>query len=144
MGISAACINTSSVTPRRNTESREHSKAPNSPCEFRPGKSWDVLVLGQVCLCDPLDYSLPISSVPEVFRQEYMSGLPLPPPGDPPDPVFQLESPLSPVLQADCLPSEPLGKGKYAKSHLYSCVALKLYKIIAGESRSSGLLSQMG
>ena len=78
------------------------------------------------------------------FRQEYGSGFPFPPPGDPPDPAFELVSPSSPVLHADSLPSEPLGKGKYGKSYRYSCVALKLYKIIAGESRSSVLWSQMG
>ena len=36
-------------------------------------------------------------------RQEYWSGLPCPPPGDPPDPGME---PRSPALQADSLPSE--------------------------------------
>ena len=40
-------------------------------------------------------------------RQEYQSGLPFPSPGDLPDPVIE---PGSPALQADALPSEPLGK----------------------------------
>ena len=40
-------------------------------------------------------------------RQEYWSGLPFPPPGDLPDLGIE---PRSPALQADSLPSEPLGK----------------------------------
>ena len=40
-------------------------------------------------------------------RQEYWSGLPFPPPGDLPDPGIE---PRSLALQADTLPSEPLGK----------------------------------
>ena len=39
--------------------------------------------------------------------QEYWSGLPCSPPGDLPNPGIE---PGSPVLQADYLPSEPLGK----------------------------------
>ena len=40
-------------------------------------------------------------------RQEYWSGLPLPSPGDVPDPGFK---PGSPALEADALTSEPPGK----------------------------------
>ena len=40
-------------------------------------------------------------------RQEYWNGLPLPSPGDLPDPGIE---PRSPTLQADSLPSEPPGK----------------------------------
>ena len=40
-------------------------------------------------------------------RQEYWSGLPLPSPGDPPDPGIE---PESPALKADSLSSEPPGK----------------------------------
>ena len=43
----------------------------------------------------------------EFSRQEYWSGLPSPPPGDPPNPGIK---PRSPTLQADSLPSEPPGK----------------------------------
>ena len=45
-------------------------------------------------------------------RQEYQSGLPCPPPRDPPDPGIELESPAVPALQADYLllthPGSPL------------------------------------
>ena len=44
------------------------------------------------------------------FWQEYWSGLPLPSPGDLPDPGIKPESPVSPALQVDALPAEPLGK----------------------------------
>ena len=43
-------------------------------------------------------------------RQEYCSGLPFPPPPDLPNPGVE---PGSPTLQADSLPSEPPGKGKF-------------------------------
>ena len=42
-------------------------------------------------------------------RQEYWSGLPLPFPGDLPDPGIK---PRSPTLQVDALTSEPPGKPK--------------------------------
>ena len=43
----------------------------------------------------------------EFSRQEYWSGLPFPSLGDLPDPEIEFGSP---ALQADSLPSEPLGK----------------------------------
>ena len=45
----------------------------------------------------------------EFSRQEYWSGLPFSSQGDLPDPGIE---PRSSVLQADSLPSEPLGKLK--------------------------------
>ena len=42
-------------------------------------------------------------------RQDYWSGLPLPPPGDLPDPGIK---PRSPALQTNTLPSEPPGKDR--------------------------------
>ena len=41
------------------------------------------------------------------FRQEYWSGLPVPSPGDLSDPGIEPKCPVSPALQADCLPAEP-------------------------------------
>ena len=43
-------------------------------------------------------------------RQEYWSGWLCPPPGDLPNPGIEPASPVSPALQADSLPAEPLGK----------------------------------
>ena len=69
-------------------------------------------------LCDPVDYSLPGSSVHgdspgksiEVGgKKKYWSGLPCPPPGDLPNPRIK---PRSPVLQADSLLTEPPRKPK--------------------------------
>ena len=58
-------------------------------------------------------------------QQEYRSGLPCPPPGDLSDPGIKLTSPVSPVLQADSLPTEPLGSPIY--SHLNFSVLLELF-----------------
>ena len=43
-------------------------------------------------------------------KQEYWSGLPFSSPEDLPDPGIEPGSPVSPVLQVDSLPAEPLGK----------------------------------
>jgi len=43
----------------------------------------------------------------ESIRQEYWSGLPIPLPGDLPNPGVEFRSP---EMQADSLPSEPGGK----------------------------------
>ena len=40
-------------------------------------------------LCDPIDHSLPDSSIHGFPRQEYWSGLPCPPPGDLPNPGIE-------------------------------------------------------
>ena len=42
-------------------------------------------------------------------RQEYWNVLPFHPPGDLPHPEIEPESPVSPSLQADSLPTEQLG-----------------------------------
>ena len=63
-----------------------------------------------VTLCNPMDCSLPGSSVHGIFQArvlEWRSGLPFPFPGDLPNPGIE---PRSPALQADALPSEPPGK----------------------------------
>ena len=36
-----------------------------------------------------------------LYRHEYWSGMPRPPPGDLPDPGIVLKSPVAPALQAD-------------------------------------------
>ena len=45
-------------------------------------------------------------------RQEYWSVLPFPSPGDLIDSGIEVLSPVSPAMQADSLPTEPLGKPK--------------------------------
>ena len=51
----------------------------------------------------------------EFPRQEYWSGLPFSSPGDLPNPGIELRSP---ALQADALPSEPLGKARFGSSSI--------------------------
>ena len=46
------------------------------------------------------------------FRQEHSSGLPFPTPGDHSHPGIEPTSPVSLALQANSLPTEPLGKPK--------------------------------
>ena len=49
-------------------------------------------------------------------RQEYWTGLPFPPPEDLPNPGIKSTSPVSPALQEDSLPAEPIVK------HLTQCM----------------------
>ena len=69
------------------------------------------VLVAQLCLtlCDPVDCSLPGSSVHGMNSpgQEYWSWLPFPSQGDLPEPGIELGSP---ALQADSLSSEPPGK----------------------------------
>ena len=55
---------------------------------------WGLHLHVQLCLTlrDPVDCSPPGSSVHEVSRQEFWSGVPFPPPGDLPDPGIEPES----------------------------------------------------
>ena len=73
----------------------------------------------QLCLTldDPMDYSLPDSSVHGIPRQEYWSELPCPPPGDLPNLGIK---PRSSALQADSLLSERVVLSSL--SHLSSLV----------------------
>ena len=86
---------------------------------MRKHLSWLVLRLVCVCvfvcvlvarscptLCDPMNSSLPGSSVDEILQARILSGLPFPSLADLPNPGIELGSP---ALQADSLPSEPPG-----------------------------------
>ena len=80
----------------------------------RVGHDWSDLAAAAAAqlyltLCDPLGYSPPGSSVHEIFRQEYWSGLSFPPPRDLLNPGIK---PRSPALQEDSLPAEARGKPK--------------------------------
>ena len=72
----------------------------------------------QSCLtvCNPMNCSLPGSSVHSILQQECWRGLPFPSPGDLPDPGIE---PGSPVFQADSLPSKPLGKAQTIVYRMY-------------------------
>ena len=53
------------------------------------------MLVAQLCptLCDLMDRSPSGSSVREILREEYWSGLPFPSPGDLPDPGIEPGSP---------------------------------------------------
>ena len=58
-------------------------------------------------LCDPMDYSLPGSSVHRIFQARVLEWVAISFSGDLPDPGIK---PRPPALQADALPCEPPGK----------------------------------
>ena len=93
-------------------------------------------------LCDPMDCSLPGSSVHGVSRQKYWSGLPCPPPGDLPDPGIEPVPLKSPVLVGRFFTNDPPGKllpytaaAAAAAKSLQSC--LTLYDPIDGSPPGS-------
>ena len=67
-----------------------------------------VCLVTQLCptLCDPMDYTLPGSSVHGILQARYWNGLPFPSPGELPNPGIE---PRPPAFQADSLPSDPPG-----------------------------------
>ena len=80
---------------------------PNSQCRVCVkvfGCCWLVTKSCQT-LCEPMNCSLPGSSVHGFSMQEYWNGFPCPPPGDLPNPGIK---PTSPTLQVDLL--FPTGK----------------------------------
>ena len=70
---------------------------------------WFGGLVAKSCLTDrnPMDYSLPGSSVHGILWARTLDGLPFASPGDLPKPGIE---PGSPALQADALLSEPPGK----------------------------------
>ena len=66
----------------------------------------------QQCLTvrDPMHCSLRVPLSMGFFRQEFWNGWPFPSPGDLPDLEIEPVSLVSPALQADSLPAEPLRK----------------------------------
>ena len=65
--------------------------------------------VAQSCLtlCNPMDCSLPGSSIHGIFQARILEWVAISSPGDLPNPGIE---PRSPSLQADTLPSEPPGK----------------------------------
>ena len=70
-----------------------------------PALKWSRSVVSNSMTPQTAARQAPLSM--EFSRQEYWSGLPFPSPGDLPHPGIK---PRAPGLQADSLPSEPLGK----------------------------------
>ena len=92
------------------SQERDQAEAPHTPTQEGSGRPLSEAGVSATCptLCDPMDCSPP-GSPPSVgfSRQEGWSRLPLPSPGDLPNPGIK---PRSPALQAGSLPSEPPGK----------------------------------
>ena len=61
-------------------------------------------------LCNPMDCSLPGSSVHGILQQEYWSRLPCPPQGDLPDSGIKSESLKSPAMTGGFFTTNPIGK----------------------------------
>ena len=53
-------------------------------------------------LCDPMDCSLPASSVHGIFQARILEWLPFPSPGDLPDPGIEPGSPALEIGRASC------------------------------------------
>ena len=86
------------------------------------------MLVTQLCptLCDPMDYSLPGSSVHGISQARILQRVAIFFSRDLPNPGIK---PGSPELQADSLPSEPLGKPKDNKGMQKKCYAHKIYPI---------------
>ena len=71
-----------------------------------------VCSVAQLCLIllDPIDYSLPGSSVHGTSQARILGWVAFPSPGDLPNPEIKPASPVPPALQVDSLPTEPSGK----------------------------------
>ena len=106
--LSLVCLSRDRFAKQWETE--EETSVPHCVCLFSQSclTFWTPWTVATGLLC------------PQAFpRQEYWSGLPCPPPGDHPNPGIK---PRSPTLQANSLPSEPLGKPKDTGGIVYpSC-----------------------
>ena len=78
-------------------------------------------------LCDPVDCSLPGSSVQGILQARILDWVAISFSRDLPDPGIE---PGSPALQADALPSEPPGKQFQQKSKLVGRIVLPALHII--------------
>ena len=86
--------------PRQHIKKQTHHFANKSESESEVAQSCPTL-------CDPWTVAHQAPPSMGFYRQEYWSGVPLPSPGDLPDPGIK---PRSPTLQADALTSAPPGK----------------------------------
>ena len=73
----------------------------------REEKEWNCQHSVCPTLCNPMDCSLPISSVHRIFQTRILEWIAIPFPGNLPHPERE---PRSPALQPDSLLSEPPGK----------------------------------
>ena len=78
-------------------------------CDLKSLKYMYLVTPSCPTLCDPMDCSLPGSSVHGILQVRILEWVTMTSPGDLPDPGM---NPRSPALQEDSLPSEPSGKPK--------------------------------
>ena len=89
---------------------------------------WGPCVRAQSCptLCEPVECSLPYSSVHGIFRQECWSGSPFPTPEDLPNPGIEPASSVASALQVDSLPlshmRSPEWEGKFIETQSITMV----------------------
>ena len=82
--------------------------------------------VAQLCptLCDPMDCSLPGSSIHGIFQARVLEWIAISSPGDLPDPGIE---PRSPVLQTDALPLYCLShQGSYCVNWVQLCGTLNI------------------
>ena len=75
-------------------------------------------------LCDPMDCSLPVSSIHGIFQARILEWVAFPSPGDLPNPGIVLGSP---ALQADALPSEPPGTKSFSLISQNQLISWRFY-----------------
>ena len=87
------------------------------------------VLVAQSCLtlCDPMDCSLPGSSVLGILQARILEWVPFPAPGALPDPGIESGSP---ALQANSLPSEPPGKPIWLNKYYAFCDSFPFWVIV--------------
>ena len=80
-------------------------------------------LVAQSCLtlCNPLDYSLPDSSVHGIFHARILEWVAISSSMDHPDQTIEPMFPVSPALQANFLPTEPS-----REAYIYVCITESL------------------
>ena len=92
-------------------------------------------------LRDPMDCSLPGSSVHGFSRQEYWSGLPCPPPGNLPDPGIEPASLIPPALAGRFLTTSTTWEVHKRNAQTYSkgCCEGSMKSPCPSSNRASGM-----
>ena len=77
-----------------------------------PSLIWYACLVAQLCptLCDPMDCSPSGFSVHGIFQARILKLVAFPSPRDLPYPGIESKSPVTPALQVNSLPTEPLRK----------------------------------
>ena len=86
-----------------------------------------VCSVAQLCLCGPKDYSLPGSPVHGIFQARILEWLPLPTPGDLPNPRIEPTSLVSPALAGGCFMTSTTWKVPFLRICMCVCVYIYIY-----------------